>query len=445
MNDRPKPPSGRRQSRVPVTRTGRLFRMGLMAGGMAVGGLAEGLRRATGKTPGKVTSALLSGANATRLARRLAHMRGAAMKLGQLLSMESSQVLPPEFAEALSVLRASADIMPQTQVKRLMGREYGRGWEQRFVSFDFEPAASASIGQVHRAVTADGRDLALKIQYPGVAKSIDSDVDNLAMFLNMARLLPRELDVADIIDEAKRQLRQEADYLTEAANLERYREMLADDDRFIVPRVHRDFSTQRILAMDWVEGEPLDRLLRENVTQEVRDGIAVAIQDLTFRELYEFRFMQTDPNFANYLYRHEDGRIGLLDLGAAVDFSDEFVARYRRITRAILAQDRTAVGKYAAEIGYLREADSPRHQQLVIDLIMMVCEPLTTEGAYDFGASDLPSRAAAAGLNIVFRSREYRNPPAATAVLHRKLGGSFLLCQRLRASVEMRAYLLARI
>jgi predicted unusual protein kinase regulating ubiquinone biosynthesis (AarF/ABC1/UbiB family) len=445
VSDKPKPPSGRRQSRVPVTRTGRLFRMGLTAGGMAVGGLAEGLRRATGRTPGKLTSALLSGANATRLARRLAHMRGAAMKLGQLLSMESSQVLPPEFAEALSVLRASADIMPQTQVRRLMGREYGRGWEQRFASFDYEPAASASIGQVHRAVTADGRELALKIQYPGVAKSIDSDVDNLAMFLNMARLLPRELDVTDIIDEAKRQLRQEADYLTEAANLERYREMLADDDRFIVPRVHRDFSTQRILAMDWVEGEPLDQLLRENVTQAVRDGIAVAIQDLTFRELYEFRFMQTDPNFANYLYRHEDGRIGLLDLGAAVDFSDEFVARYRRITRAILAQDRTAVGKCAAEIGYLREADSPRHKELVVDLIMMVCEPLTTDDAYDFGASDLPSRAAAAGLNIVFRSREYRNPPAATAVLHRKLGGSFLLCQRLKARVEMRAYLLARI
>ena len=406
--------------------------MGLTAGGMAVGGLAEGLRRATGKASGTAASALLSGANATRLAKRLAHMRGAAMKLGQLLSMESSHVLPPEFAEALSVLRASADIMPQTQVKRLMGREYGKGWEQRFSEFDFEPAASASIGQVHRVVASDGRAMALKIQYPGVARSIDSDVDNLAMFLNMARLLPRELDVSDIIDEAKRQLRQEADYLTEAANLERYHELLADDDRFIVPRVHRDYSTQRVLAMDWVEGEPLDRLVREQVPQEIRDGIAVAIQDLTFRELYEFRFMQTDPNFANYLYRHDDGRLVLLDLG-------------RRITRAILDNDRERVARHAAEIGYLREADSPRHKELVVDLIMMVCEPLTTDGAYDFGASNLPSRAAAAGLNIVFRSREYRNPPASTAVLHRKLGGSFLLCQRLGARVEMRDYLLAMI
>jgi predicted unusual protein kinase regulating ubiquinone biosynthesis (AarF/ABC1/UbiB family) len=303
VSDKPKPPPGRRQSRVPVTRTGRLFRMGLTAGGMAMGGLAEGLRRATGKAAGTATSALLSGANATRLAKRLAHMRGAAMKLGQLLSMESSHVLPPEFAEALAVLRASADIMPQTQVKRIMGRAYGKGWEQRFAEFEYEPAASASIGQVHRAVASDGRVMALKIQYPGVAKSIDSDVDNLAMFLNMARILPRELDVSDIIDEAKRQLRQEADYLTEATNLERYGALLADDERFVVPRVHRDFSTHRVLAMDWVEGEPLDQLIRDDVAQEIRDGIAVAIQDLTFRELYEFRFMQTDPNFANYLYR----------------------------------------------------------------------------------------------------------------------------------------------
>jgi predicted unusual protein kinase regulating ubiquinone biosynthesis (AarF/ABC1/UbiB family) len=445
VSDKPKSNPRRRESRVPVTRTGRLLRMGLTAGGMAVGGLAEGLRRATGGASDKATSALLSGANATRLARRLAHMRGAAMKLGQLLSMESSHVLPPEFAEALAVLRASADIMPQTQVKRLLGREFGKGWEARFEELDFDPAASASIGQVHRARTSDGRDIALKIQYPGVAKSIDSDVDNLAMFLGMARLLPRELDVSDIVEEAKKQLRQEADYATEAANLERYRELLADDDRFIVPRVHHDLTTTRVLAMDWIEGESFDHLVRNPPPQEVRDTIAEALQELTFRELYEFRFMQTDPNFANYLYLHETGQIALLDLGAAVEFPDEFVRRYRSITRAILDQDLAGVERSAAEIGYLRESDSQRHKDLVVNLIMLVCEPLITDGAYDFGNTDLASRAAAAGLHIVFRSREYRNPPASTAVLHRKLGGSFLLCQRLEVRIAMRDYLLTKI
>lgn len=435
----------RRQSRVPVTRTGRLFRLGLTAGGLAVGGLSEGLKRlGRGEGMARAGAAIFSGENARRLARQLAHMRGAAMKLGQLLSLESEHLLPPEFAEALALLRRSADVMPVSQVRGVLGREYGKGWEARFESFDFEPAAAASIGQVHRAVALDGRRLALKIQYPGVAKSIDSDVDNLAMFLNVARLLPRALDVKDIITEAKRQLRQEADYIAEAASLERFAALLEDDPRFVVPGVHRDLSTRRVLAMDWVEGEPLEALVAEGAEQSTRDAAAAALEDLTFRELFEFGFMQTDPNFANYVLLG-DGRIGLLDFGAATDFSAEFVERYRRITRAIVADDREGVRSVAAEIGYLHGTDSERHQERIVNIIFLACEPLTVEGPYDYGASDLPRRATAAGLDLVFGSREFRNPPAATAVLHRKLLGSFLLSQRLKARVDVRRLLLPRL
>jgi predicted unusual protein kinase regulating ubiquinone biosynthesis (AarF/ABC1/UbiB family) len=410
--------------------------MGVAAGELAAGGVAGKLRQAFGKAPASGASALLSGRNAKRLAEHLSHLRGAAMKLGQLVSMDTEHVLPPEFSEALAVLRASADAMPVAQVRRLLGREYGKGWESRFASFDFEPVASASIGQVHRARTPDGRDLALKIQYPGVAKSIDSDVDNLAMFLNMARILPRELDVEDIITEAKRQLRREADYLAEADSLDRFWGLLESDPRFVVPRVHRDLTTRRILAMDWMSGEPLEDA-GQVLGQEDRDAVGRAIQELTFRELFEFRFMQTDPNFANYVYRPGDGRIGLLDFGATVEFPPDFSDRYRRITRAILARDRVAIAEVASEIGYLRATDSARHREMVVDLILMVCEPIWHEGPYDFGASNLPARATAAGLDLVFGSREFRNPPAATAFLHRKLGGAFLLCQRLKARVDI--------
>lgn len=443
MND--KDPKSRRQSRVPVTRTGRLLRLGLTAGGLAVGGLSEGLKR-LGRGEGMVRAgaAIFSGENARRLAQQLAHMRGAAMKLGQLLSLESEHLLPPEFAEALAVLRRSADVMPVSQVRGVLGREYGKGWEGRFQSFDYEPAAAASIGQVHRAVTVDGRRLALKIQYPGVAKSIDSDVDNLAMFLNVARLLPRALDVDDIVSEAKRQLRQEADYFAEAASLERFATLLADDPRYVVPDVHRDLSTRRVLAMDWLDGAPLESLAAEDADQAARDAAAAALGDLTFRELFEFGFMQTDPNFANYVLLG-DGRIGLLDFGAATAFPDAFVDRYRRVTQAIVAGDRERVREAAAEIGYLHPTDSAQHQERIVDIIFLACEPLAAEGSYDYGASDLPRRATAAGFDLVFGSREFRNPPAATAVLHRKLVGSFLLSQRLKARVDVRALLLPRL
>jgi predicted unusual protein kinase regulating ubiquinone biosynthesis (AarF/ABC1/UbiB family) len=131
-----------------------------------------------------------------------------AMKMGQMLSMESADILPREFTDALATLRDSANRMPRSQVRGVLGREYGKGWEARFETFDYEPAAAASIGQVHRARTRDGRDLALKIQYPGVARSIDSDVDNMALFLRLANILPIEMDISGIVAEVKRQLRE---------------------------------------------------------------------------------------------------------------------------------------------------------------------------------------------------------------------------------------------
>ena len=182
------------------------------------------------------------------------------MKIGQLVSLQGEDVLPPEFAQALAVLRSQATPMPPQQVRGVLGREYGKGWERRFSAFDCEPVAAASIGQVHRATTPDGRDLALKIQYPGVARSIASDVDNVAVLLRLFNLLPLELDVAGMAAEAKRQLAQEADYVSEARFLERYARLVADEPALLVPRVHWDLTTPRVMAMDFVEGEPLDVL-----------------------------------------------------------------------------------------------------------------------------------------------------------------------------------------
>ena len=146
-----------------------------------MGAAAEGLRRFARGEASDFGSALFSAPNARRLAARLARLRGAAMKLGQLVSLQGEDILPPEFAQALAVLRAQATPMPTEQLRRVLGREYGKGWERRFSTFDYDPIAAASIGQVHRATTPDGRDLALKIQYPGVARSITSDVDNVAV------------------------------------------------------------------------------------------------------------------------------------------------------------------------------------------------------------------------------------------------------------------------
>ena len=429
-----KPPA---KSRVPTTRLGRLVRLGFTAGELAIGGLAEGVRRLGRVTPDDAINVFLTATNAEVLARRLATMRGAAMKMGQMLSMESADILPREFTDALATLRDSANRMPRSQVRGVLGREYGKGWEGRFDSFDYEPAAAASIGQVHRAVTRDGRELALKIQYPGVARSIGSDVDNMAMFLRMARILPIEMDISGIVAEVKRQLKEEADYRIEAEHLRNYRRLICDESQFIVPQVHDDLTTKRILAMDFLDGMPLETLGQPGVTQKERDRCGTLLQGLLFRELFEFRTMQTDPNFANYLYR-EDGRIVLLDFGSTAYFSQAFTERYGKISRALIDGDDGATRRYAEEIGYLRSTDSPEHAERVLRVIRLACEPICHRGVYDFGASNLIARARDAGIEMLFNSRgEWKAPPPETVFLHRKLVGSFLACARIRARVRV--------
>ena len=445
----PRPPPIAAPARVPQTRIGRFASVAMAAGELALGGLAEGVRRmAAGKgeagagKAGPAASAFLSADNARRLAAHLARLRGGAMKLGQMMSLQGEDLLPPEFAQALSVLRSQAAPMPVAQLRRVLGREYGKGWERRFERFELEPIAAASIGQVHRARTPDGRELALKIQYPGVARSIASDVDNLATVLRVMKLLPGDLDVSGIAAEAARQLGQEADYLAEAAFLEHFAQLVADEPGLLVPRVHRDLSTVRILAMDYVEGEPLETLTQPDVAQATRDEIGTLLERLMFRELFEFRTMQTDPNFANYLWQPDTGKVVLLDFGATMRFSAGFVGDYARIARAVIDGDRDAVARHAVAIGYLAQGDSRELIAATTDLIMLICEPLRHVGRYDFAASDLPARARALGFDLAVRQGLLRIPPPQTMFLHRKLVGSFLMLAHVRARVDAHALVL---
>jgi aarF domain-containing kinase len=430
----------RRPSAIPQTRLGRFARMGMAAGGLAAGAAAQGLKRlAQGQAP-DFRGALLSAPNARRLAERLARLRGAAMKIGQMVSMQGEDLLPAEFAQALSVLRSQAAPMPPQQLRRVLGREYGAGWERRFAAFDHEPVAAASIGQVHRVTTTDGRDLALKIQYPGVARSIASDIDNVAALLRLFNLLPIELDVAGIADEAKRQLMQEADYLSEARFLEHYRRLVADEPALLVPHVHGDLTTTRILAMDFVKAAPLDAAA--TMSQGRRNAIGTVLERLMFRELFEFRVMQTDPNFANYLYQPKSGRLVLLDFGATRHFGARFALNYARISRAVIEGDRGAIAREAVHIGYAAADDPPQRIEAVVDMCLLACEPLRHVGRYDFGSSDLPARMRKLGFDLAIRQRLLRPPPPETLFLHRKLVGSFLLLARLRAHVDARSLIL---
>jgi predicted unusual protein kinase regulating ubiquinone biosynthesis (AarF/ABC1/UbiB family) len=434
-----KPKRGpRRQSRIPSGRFERLARIGLIAGETALGTLFERARRIGSDAPNQ-GPALLSRGNAERLAARLSHLRGAAMKLGQLLSLHGEELLPREFTDALSVLRKDADAMPEAQLHRVLARNLGKGWRERFASFDPVPIASASIGQVHAAVARDGAELALKIQYPGVAQSIESDVDNLAAALRVARILPVGLDVAGIVAEAKLELRREADYLAEAASQERYAALVADEPALVVPRVRREHTTRRVLCMDRLHGVPLEDLRGAEHPQERRDRVGALLYRLLFRELFLWRFMQTDPNLANYLWLPREEKIGLLDFGASRELDATLVANYTEMTRQAIRRDRARLLDAAIALGFVEGHERRDRLDAFLEFLMLGAEPLRTPGPYDFAASDLPARVQREGLDLAFRKGFLRAPPPETLSLQRKLGGTFLVAARLRARVDVHA------
>lgn len=421
---------------VPSGRWSRLARLGGLASGVAGGMLAEGARQfAQGKRP-QIGDLLLTPANARRVADQLAQLRGAAMKVGQLLSMDAGDLLPPDLAEVLARLRSDAEAMPMSQLVGVLNGNWGEGWERHFARFGFTPIAAASIGQVHAARTRDGRQLAIKVQYPGVRQSIDSDVDNLASLLRISGLLPRTLRIEPLLEEAKQQLHVEADYLSEGAALSRYKALLAQVPDFALPTFHVELSNVNILAMSYLGGEPIESI--GGLPQAERDRVGGLLFRLLFREIFEFRLVQTDANFANYRYDCATRQVILLDFGATRAYSSAMVDAYRQLLIGGMRADRPAMNAAASAIGYFQAQIPEQQRQAVLDIFCLACEPLRHIGPYDFGSSDLSARVRDAAL-ILGRQRDFRHtPPAAALFLHRKLGGLYLLARKLRARVDVR-------
>jgi predicted unusual protein kinase regulating ubiquinone biosynthesis (AarF/ABC1/UbiB family) len=426
----------KQQTPVPSTRIGRFAKVVKLAGGVAGGMVAEGSRRLRDGERIRARELLLTPANARRLTRELSNMRGAAMKLGQILSMDTGEFLPRELTEILSKLRSDADSMPPRQLNQAMSQAYGDDWEELFYGFEFKPIAAASIGQVHKAYAPDGREIALKIQYPGVARSIDSDVNNIASLLRVSGLLPQGIDIQPLLDEAKIQLRDEANYLSEAEHLKAFSEALAGDSRFQVPEVLPELTRENVLVMTHVDSEPIELIAELDQTE--RDRVITALIDLMLQEFFALRMVQTDPNFANFRYRRSDRKIVLLDFGATRYFKATFVSNYKRLVRAAMRGDDKRLLAAAEKVGYIVAGANEEYRAFVLEVFKLALEPLVYEGAYDFGNSDLSSRLAVLGESAQNFREFWQAPPADAVFFHRKVGGMFMLAHRMKARVNIR-------
>ena len=423
-----------KQKAVPRSRASRFSRVARMAGGVAGGMLAEGVRQLSGGNRPAISDLILTPGNAKRVADQLSAMRGAAMKIGQLLSMEADGILPEELSSLLAQLRDNALSMPRDQLEASLHEAYGDNWLSKFKNFDYTPLAAASIGQVHRATTLEGEPIVLKIQYPGVMESIDSDVDNIAWLLKISNLLPKHLEIKELLKDAKAQLHDEANYFLEGQHLADFYQSLFDDERYLVPWYYDELSTNHVIAMEYLPGEALEKL--SDLAQEEVDDLVGNMFELMFQELFELKLMQTDPNFANYRYQRDTRQIVLLDFGATRKFKTEFVINYKKLIRAVIACDKTALIKAADGLGYAASSASEEYQDFLFEIFNIALKPFANDRPFDFAKTPISESLSGMSEQALGFKEFWQTPPTDILYLHRKLGGMFLLATRMKAKVN---------
>ncbi|KAJ0052945.1 hypothetical protein Pint_00739 [Pistacia integerrima] len=450
-----------RERKVPSTPFSRLIGFAGLGAGLAWGTIQESTKRIVYGTPSSqdkqsALSPFLSDKNAERLAQALCRMRGAALKIGQMLSIQDESLVPAPILAALDIVRQGADVMPKWQLNQVLESELGPDWQSKLTSFDYEPMAAASIGQVHRAVTKDGMQVAMKIQYPGVADSIESDIQNVKILLDYTNLIPKGLYLDSAMKVAREELSRECDYVLEAANQKRFRDMLSNSKGFYVPIVVENISSKRVLTTELVSGIPIDKVAQLN--QETRNYVGRKLLELTLMELFVHRFMQacfllllplfslnlksypTDPNWSNFLYDEATKTINLIDFGAAREYPKSFVDSYLRMVLACANGDRDSVIEMSRRLGFLTGMENEIMLETHVQAGFVVGLPFSKPGGYDFRASNITQSMSNLGATML--RHRLTPPPDEAYSLHRKLSGAFLACIKLGAVVPCRELLL---
>ena len=277
------------------------------------------------------------GRHSADLKAALGGLKGPLMKAAQILAT-IPDALPREYAEELRQLQSNAPSMGWHFVKRRMRSELGPGWQKKMKNFEHEAAAAASLGQVHRAVSLEGEDLACKLQYPDMQSAVEADLQQLKLAFSIYRRYDRAIDPSDIYNELAARLREELDYDREARHMRLYSTMLADEPSIHIPRPQAELSTGRLLTMNWLEGVPLLEFCARTDDPEARKAVALTMFRAWYVPFYYYGIIHGDPHLGNYSVR-ADGGINLLDFGCVRIFPPSFVSGVIQLYEALDKDD----------------------------------------------------------------------------------------------------------
>ncbi len=420
---------------IPSTRLSRLMNLGSMTAGIAGNVLISATTQfAKGKRT-DIQDLLLSQANLLRFVKSLSQMRGAAMKVGQLLSLEAGGFISPQVSEILSSLRNQGYAMPPSQLKEVLIENWGDGFSKMFEHFDSHPIAAASIGQVHKCRTKQGENLAIKVQYPGVRDSIDSDIKNLKFLFKNSGIMPPFVDLESLLEAGRTQLHRETDYRLEGQFLKEFSSLLSNDPEFEVPQLNQKLSTSNILAMEFKNGITLDRA--SSLSQIKKNKIVYCLMKLLFVEIFDFKIIQTDPNYANFLFDWERNKIILLDFGATQKIEADVSEKFRALLQATWQDHWPDIENALYNLKILHTSFPSHLKEIFIELFFEISKPIRRKELYNFREIKIVEKIRGYMHDFISYQKTLRVPDLDVLFIQRKIGGLYFLARHLNAEIDL--------
>ncbi|NLE82724.1 MAG: AarF/ABC1/UbiB kinase family protein [Rhodococcus sp.] len=418
-------------SNIPRRSSARTAKLASIPLGIA-GRAAVGFGRRIAGGDRKAIDSELNAKAAEQLFAVLGELKGGAMKLGQALSVMEAAI-PAEFAEpyreSLNKLQAEAPPLPAKDVHRMLDRQLGTKWRERFSSFDDEPAASASIGQVHRAVWADGRPVAVKVQYPGADEALRADLKTLGRFAGLFGSVMPGVDVRPVIDEFTARTEEELDYRIEANNQRRFAKVFEGDPQFAIP--HIVASAPKVVVSEWMTGTPLKNIIASG-TPEQRNVAGALLAEFHFASPARVGLLHCDPHPGNFMLM-DDGRLGVIDFGAAAPFPDGLPPILGTMVRLAVREEFDELTELLHDHGFVLPGRTVTDQEIA-DYLRPFTDPIHTE-SFHFTRAWL-QRIAGVATDMSgqqFRTARALNLPAEYLMIFRVLLGSVGICAQLDA------------